>query len=257
MPREKKDLIRSISENAPVDGNWKIYAVAFEDGKRTLKYFNALCTTYKKIWDKENLRVIPVPREQEEVGNSSPTSVQKTILNFVEEWCKDHELKNYDELWMIIDVDDYDKRKNSILELLEYCEREENYHIGLSNPCIEVWWLLHLVSTTDIEIDYQTILRKICTENNLRCSTKEDHSIEKILIKIETKKRPTICKQILAKIKDDKKIGDLHQDILINKSYIKSAITRARALGNCDHENLDRITTDVYQLIEKLIFNNP
>ncbi len=52
-----------------------------------------------------------------------------------------------DELWLVIDVDDWDY--DLIQELSEHCDYQRNWHIAISNPCFEVWLFLHMNDKID------------------------------------------------------------------------------------------------------------
>lgn len=50
------------------------------------------------------------------------------------------EIEEGDELWIVIDVDKWGE--NKLDELCKQCERE-GFHIAASNPCFELWLVLH------------------------------------------------------------------------------------------------------------------
>lgn len=59
---------------------------------------------------------------------------------------RDEDGDPYNEYWCFFDVDDDDK--NGKLNLaLELAERE-NIYVALSNPCLELWFLLHMENQT-------------------------------------------------------------------------------------------------------------
>ena len=50
---------------------------------------------------------------------------------------------HYDEVWCVLDVDDH-----ASLQVAKELARNENIFLAISNPCFELWLLLHFVSQT-------------------------------------------------------------------------------------------------------------
>ena len=79
-------------------------------------------------------------------GCSSPSKV----LERVETYIKDNQLcaEDGDSLWCVIDVDRWPQEQ--IEELRALCAHKENWHLVMSNPCIEIWLLYH--TQTDLRV---------------------------------------------------------------------------------------------------------
>ena len=93
-----------IASKCGQNGKWKLYIIATEGDKTEPNYFNALITQYEQDFRLSYIHVEFIDREKEQAGNSDPQYVHKTLLKFSEELEKRYDLKEYDELWMIIDT---------------------------------------------------------------------------------------------------------------------------------------------------------
>lgn len=91
------------------------------------------------------VKVDIIEDESEENGGSSPKSVLKRVQNYIEE----HQLSadDGDSLWCVIDVDRWPQ--DQIEEMRGFCAQKENWHLVISNPCIEIWLLYH--TRTDLK----------------------------------------------------------------------------------------------------------
>ena len=78
-------------------------------------------------------------KHQDAAGCSSPRKVLERVKAYIEE----NQLKPEfgDSLWCVIDVDRWPQEQ--IQELHDYCAPKQNWHLVISNPCIEVWLLYH------------------------------------------------------------------------------------------------------------------
>lgn len=79
------------------------------------------------------------PDAEETDGGSSPRKVLERVRDYIDE----HQLsaEDGDSLWCVIDVDRWPQEQ--IEELHTFCEQKENWHLVISNPCIEIWLLYH------------------------------------------------------------------------------------------------------------------
>lgn len=73
-----------------------------------------------------------------DTNNSSPQHVYKQIWGFIEEY----NIEDDDQLWIVVDKDRWeDKMLSSVAQL---CTQNKNLNFCVSNPCFELWLLLHL-----------------------------------------------------------------------------------------------------------------
>jgi len=75
-------------------------------------------------------------------GHTDPINIVKEAKKSIKEF--DLELNNGDSLWCVFDVDD---RQNEIFQEIKRLAGNK-VNIGLSNPCIELWFLLHFRNAT-------------------------------------------------------------------------------------------------------------
>ena len=138
MPRIRKAFRRTSGLR-----DAKLIVIATEGQKTEPKYFNAL----KKHNDFSNPR-IHVEVLNKLTTDSSPTEIIRMLDNFKREY----RLKNYDELWMVIDRDRQSWGVDEISEVAQLCF-QKGYNLGLSNPCFELWLLLHVASIDNYSQD--------------------------------------------------------------------------------------------------------
>jgi|GEM_PF-693935 len=236
MPRERNTNYRKIAEYVAdkcKDGHWKLCLIVAEGDKTERHYFTKFEAGYKKRFDKKNLHVRFVDRKSS--AHSDPKSVYETLKNICEKSEGIYELKKYDELWLVIDTDDYEKRRNIISDLIKKCEDEPLYHLALSNPCFEIWEMLHF---TDLDADVRGYVK----------NHSESSSIKDYIKSFPIRQRPKKCKFLLALIHGNRQ--PLYENMI---EHIREAIPRAKKLMACAPPDKDNICTDVYKLMEKLI----
>lgn len=241
MPRERNtDYERSTINiaNKCKDGKWKLYIIAAEGYRTEYNYFMALQRKYENDFRLSNVHFEFIDRLDS--GNSHPSVVLETINSFTHKLEQQYKLReNYDELWLIIDTDEYHNRQAAIDKINQKCLESSLYQLGLSNPCFELWLILHFV-------DLNTTLKDcVLGERNIE-------SLNDYILKHPIKKRPGICKSLLAAIHQEK--HQPYYEKLIE--YIPQAIPRAKILGGCSPDDANypeqKIGTEVYKLLEKL-----
>jgi hypothetical protein len=242
VPRERNtDYERSSINiaNKCKDGKWKLYIIAAEGYRTEYNYFMALQTKYEQEFHISNVHFEFIDRCRS--GNSDPSIVLETINSFTEKLEQQYKLReNYDELWLIVDTDEYENRKVAIDEINKKCLESSLYKLGLSNPCFEIWLILHFV-------DLNTTLKDCVLGETLT------ESLNDYILKHPIKKRPGICKsKLLPGIHQER--HQPYYDRLIE--YMPQAILRAKILGGCDPNDPDypdkKIGTEVYKLLETL-----
>ena len=113
--------------------------VIASEGKDTERiYFKALAKEYTN----PRVHVHIFERSEDEQNSSSPEHVLKQLNDY-----KGHyELESDDELWLVVDRDRWTEAMLS--RVATECAQNNFMHVALSNPCIELWLLLHLVDAT-------------------------------------------------------------------------------------------------------------
>ena len=125
MPLIKKPFIRRTGFR-----DAKLIVIASEGQKTEKKYFNDLKDTYVR----SSLHVEVLERS---VSASSPSHVLAHLNKFKTKY----KLGRDDELWMVIDVDRW--KAQNLSDVAGKC-RDKGFWIAVSNPCFELWMLLHL-----------------------------------------------------------------------------------------------------------------
>ncbi|MBR4028394.1 MAG: RloB domain-containing protein [Alistipes sp.] len=199
----------------------RIIVVASE-GKDTERiYLHALANEFSN----PRIHVHILERNEDEQNNSSPEHVLKQLNDYKGQYA----LEADDELWLVIDKDRWTEAMLS--HVATVCVQDNFMHMALSNPCFELWLLLHLVDVELLTHEEQELWRK-----NRRKSKNTDPYL---------------------KIRLRQEIGSYHEssyDTQIFMTNINAAIERARAL---DKNTADRwpqtLGTRVYLLVESII----
>jgi hypothetical protein len=113
-----------------------------------------------------------------------------------------------------------------IKELAKKCVQKPLYHLGLSNPCFEIWLILHFTAINtelkkEIEVNYP-------------------------------KRRAGYCKELCNNYWQEYRIGS-YEDVL---QYTGKAVDRGKELGTCDPKSEyfpENVCTSVYKLLDKII----
>ena len=198
-----------------------VILIVTEGEKSEPKYFEHFRTRQNNV----EVRVVPNSK------NGSKTDYLNLIRK-ASRICKDDDLapKAGDSVWIIADGDvnsqtaDAVKKKNEALAAARTSAAKESFSLLISNPCFELWYLLHLRYTTAHLPDYDTVKK----------------ALEQ------------------AGIKDYEKHNDLYDQL---SSETTEAIKRAKRLEAHQVENgfnfplgLDANPfTEVYRLVEKLM----
>lgn len=109
--------------------------VIASEGKDTERiYFKALAKEYSN----PRVHVHILERSVDEQNNSSPEHVLKQLNDYKSQY----ELEVDDELWLVVDKDRWTEAMLSLVAT--ECSKEVAMHMALSNPCFELWLLLHI-----------------------------------------------------------------------------------------------------------------
>lgn len=73
-----------------------------------------------------------------DTNDSSPEHVYKQIRRFTDEY----NIEDDDQLWIVVDKDKW--RDKTLSEVARYCAQNNNLYFCVSNPCFELWLLLHI-----------------------------------------------------------------------------------------------------------------
>ena len=135
--RSRNSLMRERQE-AFRDARLIVIASEGKDTERI--YFKALAKEYAN----PRVHVHILERSESEQNNSSPEHVLKQLNDYKEQYF----LESDDELWLVVDKDRWTEAMLS--RVATECAQDDYMHMALSNPCIELWLLLHLVDVTSL-----------------------------------------------------------------------------------------------------------
>ena len=213
MPRKRRPLDRTSAVRSA-----RLIVVATEDTKATPQYLNDLAIKY------QNTRV-----QLKVLERDSTASSPQHVLNQLREFVATYQIGADDELWLVSDLDNWDVRMLSAVarECLQ-----SGFRLAISNPAIELWFLLHLIDLSDYDAS---------TLERLRQNTKPSPKATRTALEIE----------IVSKAGRYRK-GRFHSADFL--PYIQTAIMNAKAL---DTNPADRwpqtLGTRMYQLIESIL----
>jgi len=196
------------------------------EGKTEENYFK-IFSSKNKIIKVKDISVEILEKQEASDTKSAPMHV----LNLLDEYARHYQIDN-DELWMVIDRDRQNNSKKQLEEIINSCKKN-NYNIALSNPCFELWLLLHVRDLS--EYDDLTII-KIKANKRISSSKKSKRFIEK---------------ELSLTVGGYKK-GKVDTSIFLRN--INNAIKRAKQLDlSYPKRKIDNLGTTVFLLVEKII----
>lgn len=199
MPRKKRPLDR----DSGVVRDASLVVIACEDTYAVRHYFARFRT--------RRVQFVVVPTEG---GRSSPRDVLSRLDGFKE----NEATEEGDCFWICIDTDHWVQSNHiqNLREVLQQC-RQKDYGVAISNPCFELWLLLHFEESSA-----------------KACSTCDD--VVSALRRVTGGYQKNRC--------------DL---LVILPSQVELAVTRAKGMDTHPNEVLPPYpVTRVYRLIERL-----
>lgn len=124
--RKRKDFVRLEGVRSA-----RLVVIAGEGRYTESMYFNAV----KNELRAPNVHVEVLDRNSDE---SSPESVHRQVADFM----RQYNIEDDDELWLVIDRDRWQERMLS--QVAQLCAQNSHLHFCMSNPCFELWLLLHI-----------------------------------------------------------------------------------------------------------------
>lgn len=220
MPREPKELIRKSGFREAE----KLFILSYEGTLTEKKYFENFRNS-NHFNDNGLIETIPLKRPKG--SGSDPISVKRLLKQAKEAY----NFKRTDEFWLIIDRDHWEEiHHHNFDELIEDCKKEGNFYVAMSNPCFEIWLVLHLKDMNEFSDEEKMLLMK-----NNRFSSKKHH-IDKVL----------------ENLIDDGRGYNKKPDPKIFLPRLDIAIQRAKKLDYNKEDYPTSLGSHVYKLIEKL-----
>jgi len=155
MPREPIALVRHGGFREAE----KMFVLSYEGKRSEKKYFEDFRKS--EIFNDSGLIEIISLKKPKNIG-SDPISVKKLL----HEAKREYNFKKSDEFWLIIDRDNWEEiHHHSFEKLAEDCLKEGNFFLAMSNPCFEIWLVLHLKDLRDFSKDEQEKIYQNKPEN--------------------------------------------------------------------------------------------
>lgn len=122
----------------------RIFVIAVEGEKTEAQYFSLFEST------RIHVEVLPTGPE----GRSAPKHVLERLVKFEEQFDLDKE----DEKWLVVDVD---RQRGQFLEEVTQVAQESGYGLAVSNPCFELWLLLHFQDVDLADTDCGAVIERL------------------------------------------------------------------------------------------------
>lgn len=222
MPRVPIPLIR---QGGHIDAE-KLFILSYEGTVTEKKYFQDFRTS--KYFNNSGLiEIVPLKRLKDK--GSDPFSVKKLL----KEAKKDYGFKITDEFWLIVDRDDWESiHKLSFDFLVVECKKETNFYLAMSNPCFEIWLVLHLKDLSEFSEEEQTLIFE-----NAKIGNKN------------------YIDNVVGQLQGGDRGYNKRPNPNIYLPLTKKAINRAKSIDKLNEDYPKSIGTHLYKLIEKLIDN--
>lgn len=196
----------------------RLIVIAAEGRETENIYFEAM----KAFMHASDIHIEVLRRE---TNNSSPEEVYRQIKGFVTEY----DLDDDDQLWAVVDKDNWPERMLS--EVATRCHQNRYFNFCVSNPCFELWLILHF---EDVE-QYTPEDLKSLSENRRNSG-----------------RGATWTKRRLRTLMDSYRESKYDAKSLL--PYVEDAITRASSLDCSPHDRWPQtVGTRVYRLVKSIL----
>ena len=194
----------------------KLIIIACEDAKATPTYLNGMVQKYRN--PKIHVEVL----KRESPSKSAPAH----ILDQLDTWSKTYQInvEQGDELWLVADTDRYE-----LSDIVRQCQ-QKGIHTAISNPCVELWFLLH---HQDVSI----------LPKHVQSELEENKKVNKNRTRLEEELREILGQYNKSKLKVDDFIP-----------HTQTAINNAIKLDdNTSNRWPQTLGTDMHKLIRSMI----
>lgn len=195
-----------------------LVVVATEGEKTEPQYFTDLIS--RDYYENSRVHVHVIRR-------GSHSSAPKHVIDALNDFRREYRLKGGDELWMVIDTDSWPEEQLS--DVATKCQ-QKGYRLAVSNPCFELWLLLHVKDIEEYDQEQKDRL-----ERNERVSQNRT-AIEKELV------------EILGSYNK----SNLNSDLFL--PHVEKAIEQAENLDlDSSHRWPESLGTRVYLLVNRIL----
>ena len=139
--RERRDFERPEGKKSA-----RLVVIAAEGKETENIYFEAM----KRLRQASNVHVEILHRDDHA---SSPIVVYDQIQQFK----KEYNIEEDDQLWVVVDRDKWTAKM--LKSVAQYCYRDPHLNFCVSNPCFELWLVLHVEDITSLSEDERNKMR--------------------------------------------------------------------------------------------------
>ncbi|MGO8671752.1 MAG: RloB family protein [Capsulimonadaceae bacterium] len=102
--------------------------------------------------EEQYLSIFECQRVHVEVLSTGPDgkSAAKHVLERLAQFSEQYDLRPDDELWLMVDMD---RQRPQFIEEVTQMAAESGYLLAVSNPCFELWLLLHFRDHDEADVD--------------------------------------------------------------------------------------------------------
>ena len=211
----KKRDFKPLKRKSGIKKPHKLLVIASEGKYPEENYFNVL----KNIYKKPTVYLHFIERKNDR-------SAPKHIITLLDKFKRIYNYrKNLDEFWILFDTDRWTQR--NISSIAKEC-KQKCYKMAVSNPCFEIWILLHIKDVTEYSEEIIGLLEK-----NKKVNSKNYIEAELSNLMNGYKKRNFDCNKIISNTED--------------------AIKNAKKINTISSRWPNKIGTHVYRLIQEII----
>ncbi len=136
----------------------RLWHIVCDDTKTAVAYFMEL---KRKVKQQLTLDIIKAPRHGATAQDIVDRAAQYASNLHIDR--PEHNSANRDIVWALIDLEG-EANRQAQANLVKGKANESDVQIALSNPCFEIWTLMHLADTGAAFVDCQAVVRRIRTE---------------------------------------------------------------------------------------------
>ena len=161
----KQQMPSKYKRKSQIRDPFKRVIIAMEGNRTEPAYFEEIKRRYKA----STLNIVLLTRSPADT-RSAPMHVIEQLSRYKQQ----NKVKQTDELWLVIDKDRWPEQQLS--EVAAKCSTNR-YELGLSNPCFEIWLVLHY---EDLSALSETEKVSLCSSKHTKARWAETKNREKI-----------------------------------------------------------------------------
>lgn len=226
MPRDKKGLSRKSGGQRKDPTTF--FVIASEGRESEPQYFAHVADF---INTKSLGRLIKI----EALRREDNASDFRRVLSMLDEYKKKYKLSDKDQLWCLVDADKWPEK--NMAEAQQLCKQKQ-YEFCMTNPCFELWLLLH-------HLDFKTLDEAAKNDllKNAKASSSKNH-----------------LEQVLGAILK-KEFGEGYRKGVISKIHLEKipfALRQAFELElEKNHWTFDAFCTRIHVLLQQIFQSEP